>query len=52
MERTIDEHDLDIEDWVPGNHARIERFFDSLLGRSDIFLWNGAANDLVLEYEP
>ncbi len=47
MEGAVDDLDLDVDDLVTGIDAALAGFFDAVDDGGDVFLGNGAADDLV-----
>ena len=52
MKRTIDEGDLEINNWITGNYSTESGFLDAVEGGLDEFLGNRSTDDLVLQFDP
>src|SRR5258706_348698 len=51
MEGAVDDLHLDIDDLVTGIDAALDGFLNSVNNRRNVFLWNGAAHDLVFDFD-
>src|SRR5712692_8605409 len=52
VERAVHQLHLHIHHRIAGKDAVLQRLFDALLDRTDVFLGDRAADDVVLEHEP
>src|SRR2546426_8028177 len=51
VERAVHQLNLHIHHRIAGEHAVLQRLFHALLDRTDVFLGDRAADDVVLEHE-
>ena len=49
MVRAVDQLDLDVDDRIPGDDARLERLLDAGVHGGNVFLGNRPTDDLALE---
>src|SRR5688572_7962784 len=50
MIRTVKKSNFQVDHRITGKNAIFRGFFYTLFNGADIFLWNGTADDLVLEH--
>ncbi len=51
VERAVHDADFHVDHRITRQHAALDRFFDAVNDRRDVFLGNRAADDLVLDLD-